>query len=140
MLIHLPGSKCIFLRINLIHPNPRSDYLLPPAKLPASKPMIKPSIKPSFTFFNKSPIPTPSTTKNHILTFLLFTLFSLIAYLFFGNAIKLAINLYAPGTPAGNSRKNTSPVYTKFPLPYLPITRLPLVSGSVPSCMLKGIS
>ncbi len=30
-------------------------------------------------------------------------------YLLERNAIKLAINLYAPGIPAGNSRKNTRP-------------------------------
>ena len=61
-------------------------------------------------------------------------------YLFFGSAIKFAINLYAPGTPAGNSRKNTNPVYTKFPLPYFAMIRLPLLSDSFASCIPNNAS
>ena len=47
------------------------------------------------------------------LIYLLFFCYSVLflsCYLFFGSAIKFAISLYAPGTPAGNSRKNTKPV------------------------------
>jgi len=44
---------------------------------------------------------------------------------FLFSAIIFASNLYAPGTPAGNSLKNTNPVYVKYPLPYFVISKLP---------------
>ncbi len=61
-------------------------------------------------------------------------------YFRFGFDIKLANNLQAPGTAAGNSRKKTSPVYINWPFPYLQTVIFPLFNFSPGSVNPKGNS